>query len=619
MAQKAPKKLDIPSAKVARSRLHSTVIERHRKILESLPEDGKISVALDCWTSPFAQAFMAVTGYFIDEDWNYRELLLGFEPLSGAHSGVSLSAVLLQLLQKYALADRVLTITTDNASNNNTLVASIQESVQSLDLGDNTAIIRVPCMAHVIQLSLKQLLGQMKADPKNNTAQAEWTESQEQSVRARHQNREIVDTLNKLRSLAIFINASPQRREAFLNLQTASKALVPIQDVHEFCSKYGHPHLQLDQEQWRQIDYLLLTTEPFFRFTTALSKTKDVTVHLIFAIYNKLFDHLEKLIRQLRRKKVAWKKLMLTALRAAEEKLRQYYSKTEDVHGDIFAIGTMLAPQHKLRFFRSREWGGGPELVTRYRQSFKDYFEPYKQRRSKEQTSSDQEPFTLSLSLDLDQMVSLSQVSQAYQQDELTTYLDSATTSTMPIRAFWKENQATFPILAKLARDILSIPATGAGVERLFNTARDICHYRRGSLNATTIQEIMLYRCTTEFEVQKDAIAVRNEYFPEGEIETDYEEKDGQQLEDIIEPISDNEGGNEDDTQAVVALTPAELVRQGPSERSLGKRRKSVASESDTDGRMDDEEDIPLPKTQQRVSGRSRKRPRHHDDQFILY
>jgi predicted nucleotide-binding protein (sugar kinase/HSP70/actin superfamily) len=93
---------------------------------------------------------------------------------------------------------------------------------------------------------------------------------------------------------------------------------------------------------------LLWITQPFFQFTTALSKTKDITVYLVFAIYNKLFDHLEKSIKQLTRKKVAWKKLMLTALRTAEEKLRQYYSKTDDIPGDIFAIGTMLAPQHKL-------------------------------------------------------------------------------------------------------------------------------------------------------------------------------------------------------------------------------------------------------------------------------
>lgn len=161
-----------------------------------------MSIALDCWTSPFRQAFMAVTGYFIDEDWNYREILLGFEPLHGTHSGANLSAVLLDLLQQHQIVDRVLAITTDNASNNTTLMSSIHESVQSLELGSNTAIIRVPCIAHVIQLSLKQLLGQMKATPKNETSEFDWSDARLQSARvsARQQKKEIVDTLNKVRS-----------------------------------------------------------------------------------------------------------------------------------------------------------------------------------------------------------------------------------------------------------------------------------------------------------------------------------------------------------------------------------------------------------------------------------
>jgi hypothetical protein len=168
---------------------------------------------------------------------------------------------------------------------------------------------------------------------------------------------------------------------------------------------------------------------------------------------------------------------------------------------------------------------------------------------------------------------------------------------------------------------VLSIPATGAGVERLFNTARDVCHYRRGSLNATTIQELMLYRCTTQFEVEEDGIALRREHLSEGEIEADHEEKDAQQLEGTIDPISDDEECNEDNTQGDLVLVQAQSATQGPSERSLGKRRKSIASEPDIEEYRDnnEEEDIPLPDTQQRVSGRSRKRPRHNDDQFIVY
>lgn len=65
-----------------------------------------------------------------------------------------------------------------------------------------------------------------------------------------------------------------------------------------FCSEYGLGDLMLDQEEWRQIGYLLWITQPF-KFTTSLSKTKDITIHIVFEIYNNLFDHLEKSIHQL--------------------------------------------------------------------------------------------------------------------------------------------------------------------------------------------------------------------------------------------------------------------------------------------------------------------------------
>jgi hypothetical protein len=115
--------------------------------LINLPPDTKISITLDCWTSPFQQTFLETTGYFIDDDWNYREMVLGFEPLHGTHSGVNLSAVLFVLLQQYEITVRLLAITTDNVSNNLILMEIIQDSIQSSHLGDTPEIILVPCIA----------------------------------------------------------------------------------------------------------------------------------------------------------------------------------------------------------------------------------------------------------------------------------------------------------------------------------------------------------------------------------------------------------------------------------------------------------------------------------------
>jgi hypothetical protein len=199
MAQSAPLCPQIPSGKTIRRRLQSFVKEKQESILRTLPSDAKISIALDCWTSPFTQAFMAISGYFIDIDWQYCEVLLGFEPLYGTHSGVNLSAVLLDVLQKHEVQERVYAITTDNASNNQTLVNTLQQSMP-----DNVNLIRVPCLAHVIQLSLNSLLRGMKASPQNETTDTTWTEQRSQSARAIASKRNIANTLMKVRSIYLF-------------------------------------------------------------------------------------------------------------------------------------------------------------------------------------------------------------------------------------------------------------------------------------------------------------------------------------------------------------------------------------------------------------------------------
>ncbi|KAJ5864856.1 uncharacterized protein N7529_006772 [Penicillium soppii] len=85
-----------------------------------LPEHARISIGLDCWTSPFGQALMAITGYFIDADWVYREVLLVFKPLRGTHFGVNLSTTVIQTVTQHEIENRIFGLTTNVASNNKT-------------------------------------------------------------------------------------------------------------------------------------------------------------------------------------------------------------------------------------------------------------------------------------------------------------------------------------------------------------------------------------------------------------------------------------------------------------------------------------------------------------------
>jgi hypothetical protein len=211
---------------------------------------------------------------------------------------------------------------------------------------------------------------------------------------------------------------------------------------------------------------------------------------------------------------------MLTALHAAKAKLSHYYAMTDNIHGDLYAIGTIIVPQYKLQFFSTKDWDEpGQDWRGQYRQSLEDGLKPYRKRiLDTYPLSKAASPVRAQDELDLVCDAEDFEQTLTGEQDELKQYLESGkcyapvyyvkltlllgTIRTHP-RLFWKDHQHEFPALAHLARDILSVPATGAGVERLFNSARDVCHYRRGSLKPETIRDLMMFMCTSKFDLDE--------------------------------------------------------------------------------------------------------------------
>lgn len=345
----------------------------------------------------------------------------------------------METLVENNIEGRVFGLTTDNASNNKTLAASLQQ-----DLSDDVIITRISCLAYVIQLSLNQLLARIKAVPSNESIETKWTESQSRLAKENAKQCQISSTLNKVRYLAIYINASPQRREIFYNLQTTNIKIVPIQDVKTrwnstflmlrrakrlraifslFCAEYDCEEMLLSEQEWRQIDYLLCITEPFFDYTTQLSKSRDVTAHYVFKIYNRLFDHLEQSQAQLQRKRVPWKKQMLDALEAARTKLDEYYAQTDNIQGHIYAISTMLAPVNKFKFFLSGDWDQKWRDI--YRNAFKQALIPYQaQVKSQSQCAYSSHPAARPSSR-LEEMLDGKDIQPQAITDEISQYLDS--------------------------------------------------------------------------------------------------------------------------------------------------------------------------------------------------
>ena len=91
-------------------------------------------------------------------------------------------------------------MTTDNASNNKTLITAVNESIKDLqsDPEIDSTIVQVPCLAYIIQLSLLDLLSKIKASPRNNNTESELPNDRLRQLRSRQQKYKIADTLNKV-------------------------------------------------------------------------------------------------------------------------------------------------------------------------------------------------------------------------------------------------------------------------------------------------------------------------------------------------------------------------------------------------------------------------------------
>jgi len=69
--------------------------------------------------------------------------------------------ILYNVLERFSITKRLLCITTDNAGNNGTMRKELEELLNNFDINNSWSSdsTKIPCLAHVIQLVVKAILG----------------------------------------------------------------------------------------------------------------------------------------------------------------------------------------------------------------------------------------------------------------------------------------------------------------------------------------------------------------------------------------------------------------------------------------------------------------------------
>ena len=285
-------------------------------ILQQLTVIIKYSLTIDAWTNQFAQSFLKITVYFIDDEWKYRELLLNFKSLLSNHTDWKMINVIIKFFEKYNIEFRLLTFTVDSIRFNDTLRFHLKSFLYQqfdFDWDHRQNIIR--CMIHVIQLVLNAIFKTFKInDEKLNEAFSNLALIKSIKIIIFWNN-----TIAKIKSIITFIYHTidvlqirftiKTVRKSFINAHKFqytnlknSKHLILMQDVlirwnnqYDMLFRFlnmkfaitwwiqreslTYETLKLNDTKWNQMKYLLQFLKFIKNVTNYLSQIKIITVH----------------------------------------------------------------------------------------------------------------------------------------------------------------------------------------------------------------------------------------------------------------------------------------------------------------------------------------------------
>ena len=106
---------------------------------------------------------IAITAHWIDKNWKLHEALLDFKRLLGSHTGNHLAKEIFETLDAFNLTEKLLCITTDNASNNKKAMKALSKLLKKWKkITWNWKECHISCLNHVLDLGVQAFLKSIK-------------------------------------------------------------------------------------------------------------------------------------------------------------------------------------------------------------------------------------------------------------------------------------------------------------------------------------------------------------------------------------------------------------------------------------------------------------------------
>ena len=411
-----------------------------------------------------------------------------------------LSVTFIDVLEDFGIADRLLGVTADNASNNSTMMAHMEEYYKEKypDAGFSVTWNQVECMAHVLNLGAQQILKEFKQPVDKDTYEAGSDSSDD-----------MVTAVSRLSFLCRKIRLAPKLRRLLEKVckEKDVKYLVPIIDVvtrwnstydmlvraveiKDVMSDTFYQHkdrnlinLVLTEADWNCVSQLIDVLAPLKEGTLLASQNgESLMVTSMIPIYDYCTEMLKESLKIFDENDDIY-----IGIESAIEKLNHYYDKVSPMVG----IALILDPTLKKDFLKNSlgwqvEWVDS--VMDQFTSSFRFYHEKLQAFASSASAAS---VSTGTSPRGFGNYVKKRRTSDgdADGVEEFVRYFN-APLAEMGTNAllFWKTNQFHYPILSAMAKDYLTVQASSVSSERAFSSGTDLVTADKCSLGGDTIE-----------------------------------------------------------------------------------------------------------------------------------
>ncbi|KAK4257426.1 hypothetical protein QN277_007017 [Acacia crassicarpa] len=466
------------------------------KNFEAIP--GRVCLTLDMWTSSLSVGYVFITGHFVDIDWKLQRRILNvvMEPYPDSDSALSHAVAV--CLSDWSLEGKIFSITSNQALN-----GAAPENLRPLLSVKNPLIINGQlvlgnCIARTLSSVAIDLLGVESAQDivmkiRSSVKYVKTSESHEEKFLELKQQLRVPSERN------LFIDDQTQWNTTYQMLVAASelKEVFSCLDTSDPDYK-GAPTMQ----DWKLAETLCAYLKPVYDVANMLTPTTNPPSVIT------IFQEVWKLQLDYGRAVMSEDPFISDLTKIMQEKIEKYWRECSLV----LAIAVVMDPRLKMKFVEysfSRVYGdedthayikivddGIHELFHEYEVLPLPLTPAYAEEGKGSLRKTDEYPGGTMLSdsglTDFDAYIL--QTSNQQMKSELDIYLEESLlprVQDIDVLGWWRLNRVKYPILSKMAQDILCVAASTVPAESVFDTKSKEMDQYRCSLRPETVEALV--------------------------------------------------------------------------------------------------------------------------------